>query len=115
MGEAKLTLRVWLTIWRERFKDWRRGEIIDPPAVPSRRKGQHISWLTYKEVKHSLKLVGMARGYEDVAAVARMHNIGRTTAYEIKNAASYGDFTGRAKRIEIKSSSRAYKVPVYTK
>ena len=99
------------TAWRK-YKD-KSAMPVDPE--PIRAKGQHVSREVFNAVKHSLKLVGRARGYENVKRVADMHNVGRTTAYRIKSSPNYGHFTGNAKQLTVKSSSRAFKIPVHSK
>ena len=114
-------VRIFRAAWREMLaarQDYKRRvtrpfKMAEPE--PHRQKRQHVSWLTYKEVKHSLKLVGRARGYETVKKVADMHNIGRTTAYRIKAAASYGEFKGTAKKLTVTGDSRAQRIPVHNR
>lgn len=96
----KLRYRRWHAEWHD---------------VPIRQRGQHISRQVYNEVKHSLKLVGIARGYESVKHVADMHNVGRSTAYAIKKSATYGEFKGRAIKLDVKQDNTIHYLYVDTK
>lgn len=93
------------------LKILRPAEVTEPVAI--RLVGDPITEQEFNAVKHSLKLVGKARGYEDVKAVALMHGIGRSTAYRIKAAHSFADYKGLVKKLHVKQTgSRAHKVVV---
>ena len=94
----------------DRVRRSRKKATPEPEHI--RHKGQHVSRAVFDEVKHSIKLLGQRRGYEDMAAIARSHNIGRTTAYKIKNSPTYGHYIGTAKKLTVTGGGRTHRVAV---
>lgn len=113
--QMRQTLHVVLVMVKlglqDKWAEWRGRKVIELDE-PAHRYKSPINRQVFNDVKHSLKLVGVARGYESVGKVAKMHNVGRSTAYQIAAAPNYGHYKGTQTQVPVSSSSRAYKIPV---
>lgn len=79
-------------------------------------KGDKLTKEKYYAVKHSLSLIGRPNGYKNVIEVAEYHNIGRTTAYKVRDSKTWAHFNGDVVKVPVidKNRKRAPKVKTKT-